>query len=145
MKISKTQIEKFIPQRAPFIMIDNLIDATEDRFETNFRVRSDNIFLEGNELREFGLIENIAQSSAAGIAFLNRTAKRKPVDGFIGGISKVIVHHLPMVDDDIHTIIHPLNQLGNMFLLRGENFANGKMLMECKIKLVVLVPNQRRD
>ena len=121
MKVSKEQIESFIPQRAPFIMIDNLIEATSDKFETDFLVLSDNIFLEGEVLREFALIENIAQSGAVGLGFLNRESKTRPVDGFIGGISKLKVHDLPKVNDKIYTIVTIIQQLGNMYLLKGEN------------------------
>jgi 3-hydroxyacyl-[acyl-carrier-protein] dehydratase len=142
MKVSKEQIESFIPQRAPFIMIDNLIEATPDKFETDFRILSDNLFLEDGVLREFALIENIAQSSAAGLGFINREAKTRPVDGFIGGISKLKVYHLPTVNDTIYTMITMLHKLGNMYLLKGENFIDGKKLIECEVKLVGLVSDR---
>ena len=142
MEVSKEQIESFIPQRAPFIMIDNLIEATPNKFTTDFLILSDNIFLENKLLREFALIENIAQSGAAGIGFLNRSLKTKPVDGFIGGISKLIVHDLPKVNDKIYTIVTKLHQLGNMYLLKGESFVNGNRLIECEVKLVGLMPNE---
>jgi predicted hotdog family 3-hydroxylacyl-ACP dehydratase len=138
MKVGKDQIEAYLPHRAPFIMVDNLIDATENRFETNFQVLPENIFLEDGKLREFALIENIAQSSAAGIAFLNRSASSKPKDGLIGGISKLIVHAFPKVNDKIYTVVIKLHQLGNMYLLRGENYADDQKLIECEIKLVAM-------
>ena len=68
MKISRAEIENYIPQREPFIMIDNLAAATPEKFETNFLVLPGNIFVENGVLREFALIENIAQSSSAGLA-----------------------------------------------------------------------------
>ena len=60
----------YIPQRAPFIMIDNLTDATPEKFKTDFLVLHDNIFVEDGILREFALIENIAQSSSAGLVII---------------------------------------------------------------------------
>ena len=143
MKISKEQIENFIPQRAPFIMVDNLLEASSNKFETDFTVQSDNIFLEDKVLREFALIENIAQSCAAGIGFTNTSSEALPVDidGFIGGISKLEVFELPKVGDKIYTVITKLTQLGNMYLLRGENYVNDKKLLECEVKLVGLKPN----
>ena len=63
MIISKEKIESYIPQREPFIMIDNLVEATPETFKTDFRILADNIFIEKGILREFALIENIAQSS----------------------------------------------------------------------------------
>ena len=136
MSISKTAIEFYIPQRAPFIMIDCLTDATPDRFETDFLILPGNIFVEKGILREFALIENIAQSSSAGLAITKMHAGEKKADGFIGGISKLKLYDLPKVNDTIHTVVNLIAQIENMFLLKGQNYLNGKMLLECEIKLV---------
>ena len=136
MIICKEKIESYIPQRAPFIMIDNLIEATPEKFETDFRVLHDNIFVEEGILREYALIENIAQSSSAGLAIIKMSFGKKTADGFIGGISKLKLYDLPKVNDKIYTIVNLIAQLENMFLLRGENYLNGRKLLECEIKLV---------
>ena len=135
MIISKEKIESYIPQRAPFIMIDNLIAATPEKFETDFRILHDNIFVEEGILREFALIENIAQSSLAGLVIIKMSGK-KTTDGFIGGISKLKLYDLPKVNDTIYTVVNLIAQLENMFLLRGENYLNGRKLLECELKLV---------
>jgi predicted hotdog family 3-hydroxylacyl-ACP dehydratase len=136
MIISKEKIESYIPQRTPFIMIDNLVKATQEKFETNFRILPDNIFLEKGILREFALIENIAQSSSAGLAITKKFSGKKTVDGFIGSISKLKLYELPKVNDTVYTVVNLVAQLENMFLLKGENFVNGKKLLECELKLV---------
>ena len=136
MKISKTEIEKYIPQRRPFVMIDSLSDGTPEKFETDFLILSDNIFLEEGVLREFALIENIAQTSSAGISVYQKYGHTKPADGFIGGISKLKLYALPKVNDTIHTVVYLVTQFQNMFLLRGENYLNGEKLLECELKLV---------
>ncbi len=136
MVIHKDQIEAYIPQRAPFVMIDNLLVATPEKFETDFKILPDNIFLENGILREFALIENIAQSSAAGLAILNRIGSKDDVEGFIGGITKVTVFMLPEVNETLQTIIIPKAELGNMFLVQAATYANGKKLLECEVKLV---------
>ncbi len=136
MMISKEKIESYIPQRAPFVMIDNLVEANAKMFKTDFLVLPDNIFVEGGVLREFALIENIAQSSSAGLAVTRMYAGKKNIDGFIGGISKLKLYDLPKVNDTIHTFVTLIVQLENMFLLKGENYTNEKKLLECEIKLV---------
>ncbi len=136
MKINKEQIESYIPQRTPFIMIDHLVDAAPDRFETEFTILEDNIFLDEGILREFALIENIAQTSAVGLSYTNSLTANEPVEGFIGAISKLKVYDLPKINDTIQTIVRPKAQLGNMFLLTAENFVGGKKLLECEVKLV---------
>ena len=136
MIISKEKIESYIPQRAPFIMIDNLIAATPEKFETDFRILHDNIFVEEGILREFALIENIAQSSSAGLVIIKMSYGKKTTDGFIGGISKLKLYDLPKVNDTIYTVVNLIAQLENMFLLKGENYLNGRKLLECELKLV---------
>jgi predicted hotdog family 3-hydroxylacyl-ACP dehydratase len=136
MKISKAEIENYIPQRAPFIMVDNLVNATSEKFETDFRVLPGNIFVENGVLREFALIENIAQSSSVGLAITMTNIGKKNVDGFIGAISKLKLYDLPRVNDTIYTIVNLMAQFENMFLLKGKNYLGGKMLLECEIKLV---------
>ena len=135
MRISKAEIESYIPQRRPFIMVDNLTNATPGKFETNFLVLPGNIFIEEGMLREFALIENIAQSGAAGLAITQKYSGKKPAEGFIGAISKLKLFDLPKVHDTIYTIVNLMAQFENMFLLRGENYLNGKKLLECEIKL----------
>lgn len=136
MIISKEKIESFIPQRAPFVMIDNLIKATPGRFEADFLVQPDNIFLENGVLREFALIENIAQSSSAGLAITKMSPGNKTAGGFIGAISKLKLYDLPKVNDTIYTIVNLIAQLENMFMLKGETYVNGEKLLECELKLV---------
>src|SRR5665213_1168016 len=101
--ISKEKIEFYIPQRAPFIMVDNLLEATAETFKTDFCVLPDNIFVENGVLREYALIENIAQSSSVGLAVTKMSAEKKTVGGFIGGISKLKLYDLPRVNDTIYT------------------------------------------
>jgi predicted hotdog family 3-hydroxylacyl-ACP dehydratase len=136
MIVPKSDIASFLPQRAPFIMVDNLISATPDKIETDFLVVEGNIFLENGTLREYALIENIAQSSAVGLVVLEKLGQGKPVEGFLGGISKLRVLGLPKVNDTLYTIVSLVTQMGNMFLMKGENYVNGEKVLECEVKLI---------
>ena len=136
MKISKTEIENYIPQRKPFIMIDDLVNAVPEKFETDFLVLPGNIFVEKGVLREFALIENIAQTSSAGLAITKKNPGKDHADGFIGAISKLKLYDLPKVHDTIYTIVSLIAQFENMYLLKGENYLRGMKLLECEIKLV---------
>lgn len=136
MIISKENIKDFIPQRPPFVMIDNLTEAANDVFKTDFRILPDNIFIENGMLREFAMIENIAQSSSAGLAITKKYPGNKSPEGYLGAISRLRLYELPKVNDKIYTIVKLLAQLNNMFLLKGENYLNDTKLMECEVKLV---------
>ena len=47
--IKKSDITKYIPHREPFIMIDNLVNATSDQFESDFVIDASNIFLKDGD------------------------------------------------------------------------------------------------
>ena len=58
-------IEALIPQRDPILMVDELLEASDDAATTSLTVRDDNFFLdEEGKLAETGLIEHIAQSAS---------------------------------------------------------------------------------
>ena len=126
----------YIPNREPFVMIDNLISVEGNLFTSDFLVCSDNLFLEDDLLREFALIENIAQTGAAGLAFAIREKKQRPKDGFMGSIAKLELFGLPKVNEKLLTTVELLFQFDTMFLLKGTNFVGDKKLLECELKLV---------
>jgi len=135
MIITKQKIENYIPQRPPFVMIDNLVEASEEMFQSDFKIVPDNIFLDSGYLREFALIENIAQTSSAGLAVTKKYIGTKKPEGYLGGISKLKLYELPRLNDSIYTIVNLLARFENMFLMKGVNYLDGRMLMECEMKL----------
>ena len=135
MIIRKEEIQNYIPQRPPFVMVDNLLNASAYRFETDFSILPGNIFLDANELREFALIENIAQSSSVGLAIGNRFKGNSKPDGYLGAISKLKLYGLPRLGDTIYTVVEVLAQFENMFLVKGVNYLDNRVLMECEMKL----------
>ncbi len=116
-------------------MVDNLIEASSDRFVTNFTILPSNIFVDGDCLDAFGLIENIAQSAAIGINYVKTNLAAKPIAGFIAAVTKLKLYELPKVNEEIYTTVTPLHQYANMHLVRGENVVDGKLILECEIKL----------
>lgn len=137
MLLTKENITSIIPQKKPFIMIDNLLIANDKEFKSSFKIENDNLFLKEDVLQEPSLIENIAQTVAAGFGFVDRANNGEPKIGFIGGISKLKVHQLPVLHQEINTTITHLYQFENIFLVKGESFIDGKLLVECEMKIVV--------
>lgn len=137
MVVPQNEIEVFIPHRHPFVMIDNLLTVQSDMFESDFYISEDNILIENGQFQEGGLIENIAQTCAASFGFLDKDKNDKPKIGYIGAISKVLIHELPPVNSKIATIVQPTHQLGNIFMVQGRNYFEGRLLLECEMKIVV--------
>ena len=137
MIVTKEKIADIIPHRAPFVMIDNLVEVNESRFESDFFIQEDNVLVRSGFFEESGLIENIAQTCAAGFGYLDHEKGGETKIGFIGAVSKLELFELPLAHSTINTIVTPTHQLGNIFLVKGENYCNGRKLLECEIKIVV--------
>ena len=136
MIVAKENIEDFLPHRAPFIMIDNLVQVSQERFESDFYVTEDNVLVNAGFFQEGGLIENIAQTCAASFGLLDKAGEGEPKIGFIGAVSRLELFGLPPVYSKINTIVIPTHQLGNIFMVTGRNYLDGKLLLECEMKIV---------
>ena len=89
--VSEVDILELIPQRPPFIMVDRLLHFDRIVTTAEFAVREDNIFLEGDELQPEGLVENIAQTCAARIGYVNLMNKESVRLGFIGAVRNLSI------------------------------------------------------
>lgn len=138
MLISKENITSIIPQRAPFVMIDSLLSADEAGFKTEFRIVPDNLFLENQVLSESALIENIAQTCAAGFGYLNSLVEGgEPKLGFIGAVTQVQVEQAAKENDLIETSVQVLSTFDTIHLVEGTTRSNGKVLLTCQMKIVL--------
>lgn len=116
-------------------MVDELLEATDKEFTTSFTVNSDNIFLERDSLNECALIENICQSSAAGLSYSRRNSQRRFKDGFLGSIKNLNLFSHPVVGDTLITNVCVEHEFENMFLISGRVYRNEVLLLECKVSL----------
>ena len=137
MKISKEHIRSWIPQRDPFIMVDNLLCAGDGKIETDFLILPGNLFLQDGVLSEYALVENIAQSCAAGLRFIAGSG-HLPDDGLIGAVSRLKLYGRPVEGDTLHTVVTLLGRFANLVQVKGENYCHGEKLLECELKLAGL-------
>ena len=72
MDLKTINILELLPQRPPFIMVDKLLYFDEVRTNTCLTVRADNIFVDDDTMTATGLIENIAQTCAVRLGYINR-------------------------------------------------------------------------
>ena len=62
MILDSKSVQDLIPQKAPFVMVGELLIAEENKLETSFTISADNIMVENGKFSTPGLIENIAQN-----------------------------------------------------------------------------------
>jgi predicted hotdog family 3-hydroxylacyl-ACP dehydratase len=137
MVVTKENITSVIPQRAPFIMIDEVVKVDERYTKSSFRVTADNIFLQDGELAEAGLVENIAQTAAARAGYLALTHKLPVAIGYIGSVSRLEINGLPRQGNLLETRIEVTNQVFNATIITGEIMCNGQPLAKCEMKIFI--------
>lgn len=138
MIIDKNSITNYIPQRAPFVMIDSLISASETQFESEFKITGDNIFLKNGILSESALIENIAQTCAAGFGYVgSQNGEEAGKLGFIGSVSRLEVKKIAKENDIIQTKITIISTFDTIHLIEGAAFRGDDELVSCQMKIVV--------
>lgn len=129
---------KYIPQAAPFEMIDQLASANEQESHSQLTIREDNIFVVNGCFTEPGIIENMAQTAAAGIGYQAITEKQStPPLGFIGQIKNINIYHLPEVGSQISTEIIVENTLLNVKVLKGKVSIGQQLIAEGSFKVFV--------
>ena len=135
MLATQDYIIKYIPQRAPMVMIHDLLEATEERAVTQLKITSDNIFVQHDALAEPGLVENIAQTAAVQVGFVC-IQKNIPVPiGYIAAIKDLTFFSLPAINTTIKTTVRVKNQVLDITLIEGEVQQNDEILCRCEMRI----------
>lgn len=137
MILDLAQVLEIIPQKNPFVMVSTLESASEKELTTTFTIEENNVLNENGEFSTPGLIENIAQSCAAGFGYLARKANAAPKIGFIGSVSKLNAYSNPKIGDTIKTEITVITVFENITMIKGTNYLNETKLVECEMKIVI--------
>ena len=99
-------VGEILPQREPIVFVDRLVHYDERETVTAFTVPAEHLLVEDGHLTASGILENMAQSSAARIGYLCRFILHVPVRiGYIGAIRKFRVHRLPAAGETLTTKI----------------------------------------
>lgn len=126
---------KYIPQAPPFVMIDELVSTTATETITSFTVREGHLFVSDGCFTEPGLIENIAQTAAAGMG-KKAEDNQEPVQvGFIGAVKNWELYALPLVGDTIETKITVLHQIMNAHIVQGLITCRGRQIATAEFKI----------
>lgn len=105
-RFNSINISEILPQRPPFLFVDRLEHYDDTETVTSFTVPEEHLLVEDGYLTASGILENMAQASAARIGYLCKYILHVPVRiGYIGAIRKFRVHRLPAVGETLTTTI----------------------------------------
>jgi 3-hydroxymyristoyl/3-hydroxydecanoyl-(acyl carrier protein) dehydratase len=126
---------EYIPQRPPFVMVDSLLFCNSVQTKTKFTVREDNLFVVANRFTEMGILENIAQTCATRLGYLN---KRQPVKiGMIGSVDNFEVQYLPFIGEEVITTITITTEILNIVLFSATVLCGEIVVASCNMKVVL--------
>ena len=130
-------IKAIIPQREPIIMIDKIVSHSDKKTSTSLTIKETNIFVEENIFQSSGVIENIAQSSAARMGMQTAKEGRKPLLGYIASIKNLNISRLPVVGETIHTEIIVTNKINNIIVVKAESRVEDTIIANCELKVFI--------
>lgn len=137
MSFEAIDIHELLPQREPFILIDRLVDFDEQRTVTRFTVRAEHLFCEEGELQAAGVIENIAQTCAARMGYINLLHAERIKLGFIGAIRDLEIRRLPRCGETLETTIVTREEIFRMLLVEAEVRTEGELLATARMKIAL--------
>jgi 3-hydroxyacyl-[acyl-carrier-protein] dehydratase len=142
MLVTKENITTFIPQRAPIIMVDGLLEHSDQISVSQLVIAMDNIFVADGHFQMPGMVENIAQTAALRMGYAHMVQAKEsggapiaPPVGFIGEVKNLTIHFLPPVGSTIHTKVELLHNVFTASVIKGTVLHDGKVAADCEMKI----------
>lgn len=128
---------ELIPQRPPFVMIDNLISFDESDTVTCLKIREDNLLFDDGRFTAYGLTENIAQTAAARLGYINHINGKEVAIGYIGAVKNFKVYRTPEAGEEIVTTITIKEEVFKMSLVDAVVRCGEEVIAECEMKIAL--------
>jgi predicted hotdog family 3-hydroxylacyl-ACP dehydratase len=118
-------------------MVDKLLSVTNDKSVTSLTIMSDNLFCEDGKFFESGMIENIAQTVAAGAGYRFRQDNKEPFMGMIGAIKRLQISKRPQVGDIIQTEAKLIAEFENAIVVEGTIINSNEIIAQCQMNIFI--------
>lgn len=126
---------QYIPQGPPFVMIDELLSVSEKETQTQFFIPEGHLFVENGYFTEPGLIENMAQTAAAGTGKKAADEGKPAPVGFIGSVKGLEIHKLPPAGTTIYTTVNFVMQVMNAHVVNALITCNEDLIAKAEFKI----------
>lgn len=135
--LKNINIYNLIPQKHPFVMVDDLLHFTPTEVEAGLSIKPNNIFVKNNIFTEPGLIEHMAQSVALHTGYDFYLKKQPAPTGYIGSIKSINIFKLPNLSDTIKTKVTILQEFMGITLVQISVFLNNEEIANGQMKTVI--------
>ena len=137
MLATGSELLELIPQKKPFVMIDKLFFSDREKTISGFTIKKDCILCRNGFLSESGLVENIAQTAAAGVGYICKQENIPVPIGFIAAIKNLAVYDLPVVGSEVISEVVIRNNVMDITIVYGKVTHNDTMLAECELRIFI--------
>ncbi len=135
MGLAGEEILGLIPQRPPMVMVDALHEVSSEGARTGLLIAPDNVFCIGGQFIEPGIVEHVAQSSAAMAGYPRWKAGLPPKEGLIGEIKSFVFSAVPKAGDRLDTTLSIVASVGGTTLVNAVVTAGGAEIAHGTIKI----------
>jgi len=138
MRFEDIDIHELLPQQEPFVMIDRLLHFDERLTTTELTVRPTNLFFEGGRLLAPALIENVAQTCAARIGYINKYILHRDIAiGYIGSVRNLDILRTPLEGETITTTIEIQEEVMQLVLATAVIRVADEVICQGEIKIAL--------
>ena len=128
-------IETLLLQAPPFRFVDRLDRFDREEVVTSFTVPADGPLVEDGCLTEAGLVENMAQSSAARIGYISVYIDHVPVRiGYLGQIKNLEINRLPRCGEVLSTTVRLRQDAFGITLVEARVCQGEEMVAQAAVK-----------
>lgn len=137
-QFEQINIKELLPQREPFIMVGQLLYFDMEKTLVKTIITENNLFVDNGFFTQAGLIENIAQTCAARIGYINKYILKKAIQiGFIGAIKNLKIFRLPEIGETIVTKINVVEEIFGMILVNAVIKSGEETITEAEMKIAI--------
>ncbi len=144
MLVEKHEIYEMIPQRAPMVMVDGLIESHDQLSVSTLQLHPDNIFCKDGFFHEAGLIENMAQTAALHSGYLAKQHQKQARIGYIGALKRIKMHQLPSDQALLQTSIQIQHELLDAMVVKASVYVGESLIAEGEMNIFLADQAQKR-
>lgn len=135
--IQGDKLLELIPHRNPMVMVDSLVEASEDAATSTLLIKDDNIFVADGELSEVGIIEHVAQTAALRIGYICQQEGLPVRNGFIGSFKKFKLLRKAKSGELLKTELKVMQSVGNITMISAKVLANDEHIADCTMTVAL--------
>lgn len=126
----------FLPHRAPFLLVDRLLECEQHFCRTDFTVPVEHPMVRENCLSEGGVMENVAQTCATHIGYLSR---HLPIRiGVVASVRNMEIISLPKVGACLETTVEEQGEpIFSVSIYVAKVFSEGTLVAQGEMRVVL--------